>query len=398
MNLDIRHEPTTIPDYSLTGDLLSYLRCGLQYRYINGSALPPARPVQLWFGEFIHGVMEMAFTIWKAKGYQLPWPSTQIDWEHRENGLGLPENDIGEIGRRVEASLAVQGKVPRNKAARLAAYERAEAGVNLIGPDLFPLVTFAEEPLSGSRLIPHDGASLLRAERYGLTGVVDVLTNISLESVSPQNRIRAAVEKTLKEHGIDVPPEFEVVVDYKGAARPDVGGTRDDYWQQHDWQVQTYAWLRTRKVGALPVVAGVVLYVNELLPNGGDLAALKRQIAKGTTDVVPAKGSADTDVMSVWKGTVQAGEVLSEQFRVARAIRVIPVTPASMLAACNEFDKIVLEIERKISAEISSGTVANVWVPNCSDSDTCVACDFRYSCPNPHGVPDGYKPAPPTAP
>src|SRR5687767_7044626 len=117
MSLTSRHEAVTIPDYSLTGDLLSYLRCGLQYRYINGSALPPARPVQLWFGEFIHGVMEMSFTMWKAKGYPLPWKYTEIDWDKREEGMGLPENDIGEIGRRIEASLAVQGKIPRNKAA-----------------------------------------------------------------------------------------------------------------------------------------------------------------------------------------------------------------------------------------------------------------------------------------
>ena len=397
MSLISRHEPITIPDYSLTGDLLSYLRCGLQYRYINGSALPPARPVQLWFGEFIHGVMEMAFTMWKAKQYPLPWKYTEIDWDKRETGIGLSENDIGEIGRRIESSLAVQGKIPRNKAARLTAYERAAAAVNLIGPDLFPLVEFAEEPLSGSRLLP-DSALTLRAERYGLTGVVDVLTHISLGKVDEKNHIRHAVEKALKSQGLEVPEEFEVVVDYKGSARPPIGHTRADYWQQHDWQVQTYAWLRSRRPEALPVVAGVILYVNELLPNGGDIHKLKAQINKGSTDVTPSPGSKDFHVLNVWKDTVHAGDILSEEFRIERAIRVIPVTEESIKTACEEFDNIVLEIETKITTEINVGDVSKVWTPHCNDGETCSACDFRYSCAKPFGAPDGYVPEPPRAP
>lgn len=139
MALNARQEATTIPNYSLTGDLLSFLRCGLQYRYQNGSALPPARPVQLWFGEFIHGVMEMAYMIWSERSIALPWPNTTIEWNDREAGKNLPEHDIGEIGRRVEAVLAVQGKIPRNRDARMMAYARAAEAINVIGPICFRL-------------------------------------------------------------------------------------------------------------------------------------------------------------------------------------------------------------------------------------------------------------------
>src|SRR5512135_2559298 len=141
MVLDRRHEPEVIPQYSLTGDLLSYLRCGLQYRYQNGSALPPARPVQLWFGEFIHGVLEMAYALWKTGTHPpLPWPNSKVAWQDRNDPSGHPDHDLGEIGRKQEVVLQAQGKLARSSDARETAYARAEQAVNILGPHLFPLV------------------------------------------------------------------------------------------------------------------------------------------------------------------------------------------------------------------------------------------------------------------
>lgn len=398
MSLDVRQEPKTVPDYSLTGDLLSYLRCGLQYRYQNGSALPPARPVQLWFGEFIHGVMEMAYTMWKERGLVLPWPYTPIAWEDREMGMGLPDNDIGEIGRRIELVLAVQGKIARSSDARRMAYDRAAAAVNLIGPALFPLVAFAEEPLSGSRALPNPTNDSLRAERYGVTGVADVLTNITLSAVPEDNLIRAAVTKALEAAGQSIPPEFEVIVDYKGAARPDVGTGKRDYWQQHDWQIQMYAWLRGRKVDAKPVVAGIVIYVNELLPGVADAAKIRAQITNRLTDIIPARGSPDDYVLSMARPGTRPGGEFSETFRIGRALRVIPVTSASIERAGAAFDEVVLEIEKRISDEIYCEDISKAWAPNCQEEETCSACDFRYFCPKPFGVDPGYVVAAPHAP
>src|SRR5215475_14325892 len=103
MELPIRRPPYQVPSFSLTGDLLSYKKCGLQYRYLNGSALPPSRPVQLWFGEFIHGTMETAFRLWRDMRPPFPWPMSITPYRGNPPAGRLP-HDIGTIGDTVEGS------------------------------------------------------------------------------------------------------------------------------------------------------------------------------------------------------------------------------------------------------------------------------------------------------
>ena len=384
MELAVKRPDRIVPEYSLTGDLLSYRRCAMQYRFYNGSALPPSRPVQMWYGEFIHGMLEAAFRLWSdARGaLRFPWPCMPIPDTGPPDAPppGLAAHDLRAIGWPIEEALAHEGKRARSRRARVSAYRRAEAAINMLGPHLFPLIADAEQKVIGTRLLPQRaGGPLLRSERYALHGIIDVLTNVELASVGDDNIVRTAVEAAVP----GLSGTFEVIVDYKGSHRPALD---EDHWALGAWQVQTYAWLRRRQHLAHPVAAGILIYVNELAPGGDDLRRLRGAIARRRTDVEPTRGDSDLYALQAW--TPGAAAQLSEDFRYRRAIRVIPVTDASIALATNEFDQIVSEIEGRVIDEAIQGSIRATWPPTCSEPETCVACDFRFFCPRPAATPD----------
>lgn len=384
MELDIKLPEHIVPSYSLTGDLLSYLRCRLQYRYHNGSALPPSRPVQLWFGEFLHGTLEMAYRFWNERrehGLQLPsfpWPCTQRVWG--QEAPEWAEQDIGRFADLVEAALRQQGKQARSTDARNSAYRRVELAVNELGPHLFPLITSAERKVIGTRRVP-DSAVELRCANYEVHGVIDVLTNVTLSSVTDDNLIRRCVLQACS----NLKGTFEVIVDYKGSRRPLLD---ENYWREGEQQVQTYAWLRQRQPQALPVAAGILIYINELTPGGIEMNAIRRGLTNRLTDVVPQPGSQDQQIIRMWRDGMDTSQ-LSLEFRLRRAIRVIPISTQSINHALAAFDDVVRRVEEDIVAEALGGDILGAWSPTCGDEGTCAACDFRHFCPRPAGsLPD----------
>ena len=379
MELAFKRPDRVVPEYSLTGDLLSYRRCAMQYRYYNGSSLPPSRPVQLWYGEFIHGVLEAAFRLWRARAATVPfpWPCDPLEEDGPPSAPrdGLARNDVRVIGWPIEEALAFAGKRARSRKARASAYGRAEAAINILGPHLFPLIADAEQKVIGTRLLPAGPAgAMARSERYALHGVIDVLTNVQLADVEARNAIRDAVEAACP--GLRGP--FEVIVDYKGSHRPEVGA---DHWDLGEWQVQTYAWLRGRQQSANPVAAGILIYVNELAPGSADMVRLRSEVGAGRTDVAPVRGDPDYYAIQAW--TPGAAPGLSIPFRLRRALRVIPVDAGSIQRATGRFDAIVSEIEGRIVDEERSGSIRSTWPPTCGEDETCNACDFRFFCPAP---------------
>jgi hypothetical protein len=147
----------------------------------------------------------------------------------------------------------------------------------------------------------------------------------------------------------------------------------------------TYAELRGRQADSGPVAAGLLLYLNELAPTWDDLAHLRREIATGEADVQPEPGSADEAEVNRTRGAKGSWPSLSQEFRLQRAIKVVPVTPSTMNNAAKQFDGFARQIEESRKREAVTGSILASWVNYSTDDSTCVACDFKGTCPQPAG-------------
>jgi len=372
MALKSRGVPFIVPTYSLTGDILSFERCGLQYRYYNGSSLPPSRPVQMWTGEFTHGVLEEAYRCWNTlkDDVSFPWPCSPEEDEQ----VDLAENDIRRIGSRIEKQLLSKGMGHRSSDVREIAYSRVETAINVLGPELFPLIDKTEERISGVRKLQY----VLRGggDRYELTGIADVISSVSLYS-----QLENPIVQMIKEIVSNLGDRFDIIVDYKAARRP---ANNSKYWKNQEWQIQTYSWLKNKAPNTIPVKAGIIIYINELLPSKNDIQLLKNEISEGNTDVVPERGSEDYYALFRWNGDRDEPlPVLSQELKFKRALRIIDTSTASIDDAVFEIDNIVLTIEKCAQDEISSGNIFGGNWPAIGESNDCVACDFKHFCPAP---------------
>jgi len=391
MTLSVRPTPYVVPSYSLTGDLLAYLNCGLQYRYHNRGALPPSKPVQLWFGQFIHGVMEEAYRTWRSGGTPLPWSDAEIE----------PIVDL--IIRR----LAARGIYFQRYLLLGIAVERAFAAINTWGPYLFPLIAEAEVRLRGIRPMLPGTTTIRESNYYEVEGVVDVITSVQLSGATSPNPIVEAVLQTIATQ------TYEVIVDYKGMRRPSAQDPNDQTWQYHEWQVLTYAWLRMQQPNAAEVRSGILLYLNELVPGVEDMDRLYEEVfgARGAgTDLQP--NGADLQNLQAWPQTKRQWQQqlsswpdqvrdwwrtersqrqpfprmpampapLSQPYRVARSFRVVPVNLNMINNSLQRFDHVVCEIEASVARESAGQRLTQVWRPNPRD-ETCTVCDFRTFCP-----------------
>lgn len=369
MNLAVRPKVYSLPSYSLTGDLLGFLRCGLQYRYTRIGKLPSSRPVQLWFGEFIHGVLEEAFRRYqermkKGESALPPWSA----------------DELSSIRDLIKKRLSARGLVPWDDDLEELGDLRAAAAIQEMGPYIFPLIHRAEVRLFGARALPEiaEEWAFREADRYEMVGVIDVVTHVELQDPTyKDNPIVKAIIAALPEMRNE---NFEVIIDYKGMRRPPVsGGT---YWAQYAWQLQTYGELRRRQPDALPVVAGVLVYLNELYPTRSDLETIKLEIKTGKTDVLPLPESEAEAMLESWSSKDKSAPLLPFEYRLQRSLRILPIDDASIMEALSAFDGVVERIETCRGKEAKGQSVLVSWERNATDENTCTVCDSRTYCPD----------------
>ncbi|MCK9151804.1 PD-(D/E)XK nuclease family protein [Methanobacterium alcaliphilum] len=395
MYLSKRSKPFVIPEYSLTGDLLTYLSCGLKYRYHNKGSLPPSKPVQLWFGEFIHSVLEEAYLVWRDNGKKsFPWDwndnirEIEIEIYRRLLGKGLspPLNLFCPHDETVES----QGLCSNNKHPhKLIASKRVEASINTWGPHLFPLIDEAEIKLKGTRNIPNHLEKISRSPYYGIKGVADVISSVNINKIPPGNLILSHInqnEDVLKILDTLNTPEYEIIIDYKGMSRP---ASDSDSCLHHEWQILTYAWLRSKQPNAKKITAGIIFYINELIPSLENFIELKEDVLNEKTDVEPR--GFDLKAIKNWKKSESIPE-LSGQFKEKRSIRIIPITEDRIKESLNKFDEVVGEIEMCVYMESNNRGINSSWRYNPIERN-CTVCDFKTYCPNP--APSKYRPTVP---
>lgn len=437
-----RENNSEMKTYSIVGDLISYLRCPKAYRLIQLGNLIPSRPSQLWYGNFMHGILQELFYLYK-NNIPIPPPlrpsccgldDIPIKKFQDIDYFEIKDEIVAHCKRECEnkrclyricydviSKLSAQKIFARSIPLVQNAIFRVFILLNEFGTDLLSLITAPEVPLKGIRhyngvpLNPSKFSSFSDYKKeviYEVKGIVDVLTQFNIKSqiskgiqkrniiidILAQNyfpEIFNRKEKTTDEEFIKkiypeflrkiegkYPNGFEIIIDYKGQSRPSYKKSNSD-WLKHEWQIRTYKWLREEQQHDIPIIGGILMYINEFAPSNKDLKILIKESQNKSTDIFLCKKEIDS---LKGKGSLQKylGNEYKE-FRRNRVIRYIDLTDNEETEkSLEKFDKTVLEIEASLEIEKNYGKM-DIWTED-GDETTCRTCDFRY-----HRIRDGKK-------
>ncbi|MCY3410426.1 MAG: PD-(D/E)XK nuclease family protein [Candidatus Heimdallarchaeota archaeon] len=364
-----KKQKSALPTYSLVGDLIGFVRCGLQYRMHRRAGWKSAYDGQLWYGMFIHRILSVAYS--RFEDYSAD-QIERLDWKDHIRPIEFsvfnqltnegftPPFDIFCPHNESETERGACSDI--NHPHKKRASWRAEAAIKILGPLLFPHIDELEFKLSSMRRIDIPGLDL---EYYFLKGITDVILNF--QDIHHKYRTLIQAEGT-------------TIIDYKGASYPD---DESDIEEAHYWQIIEYGWLYKQKTGILPKF-GILVYLNDLYPFSIELETMRDELLKGNS-IRGLEQMTDDDrqkIMHYMSNKNDPNDVpeLSEQFRLARSIKVIPIESRMVDKILSHFDKIVSRIEHNVKKEREQ-SIFDTW-PTRPVKKHCQYCDIRYICPS----------------
>ena len=118
------------------------------------------------------------------------------------------------------------------------------------------------------------------------------------------------------------------------------------------------------------------------MPSKEVLVLIQDEIAHDLTDkeIDYSKFADDVELIMDWNEDDKAPE-LSDEFKIARSIRLININDEEIDNSLDKFDNVVFNIESSMIKEIKGCKIQDAWKAE-SDEKTCNACDFRTFCKN----------------
>lgn len=254
--LAIKKVNKSMESYSIIGDLISYIRCPRSYRKIQRGNLNPSRPSQMWFGNFLHGVMEALFT-YSQLSTPIPLPlrptcgitsgnppvcvsqlsppqaPDDIDYFDYNDEIHVCQKNCShrrclyKICDEIRSRLAAERLYARSKIMTQSAFFRVYLFVELFSRELFPLISAAEIPLKGVRNYSN-GQPLNQhafSQHHGLPtdvfyevhGIADVISQISISQF-----FQMVVSNLTQRVGTPNTPRFHLIQAICGSLFPSV--------------------------------------------------------------------------------------------------------------------------------------------------------------------------------
>lgn len=259
------------------------------------------------------------------------------------------------LGRSIDALMA-ESVLPPAAGPTAVEWAQAKAVINAFGAVVFPLIQEASIRVKSARLIPQyrfPYAWRAKASNwYEIAAPTDIITSKQINRPLPEcEMLQTLIRTALPRH---LPSQFEIVVACLARRRPRFQGN-DAFDTDSDWNVDTcclhcLAYLRQQQNRRYPVIAAMVIYLEELWPTLDALDILLDEINRQSTDIVPLPGSALEKGLQGW-GKIPKGirhranrPYLPLEFSLNRAVRVYPLTGPTIKKAMKAIDDMVIRL------------------------------------------------------